>query len=478
MNRHFYTMTVIVTMAWAAVEPASRAAVLQIDDFSTTAENWTTRDGELAVAQDAFGGGVLSGTFGVANPGDVVTDAFRLSTLSAFPGLILTAFSFDFYSVTMLPSDLIFRFGNGSTTYFRSLALGGVGSWGTYSVNLNSQAGWLGGAPSSFTNVLTTATFYDIQLTQNGTAGQTFYLDNFQIEGEEPGNFGPPAAVPEPGTLSLFFLALVVLFAVRRRRCRPLGLAVQVVLAGVVTGTVVMAESFDHDVAGWRRAESGAMMVVHQSGGNLDGSLAGKFAAQQDAYPQAGSFVAPDSFITTAFGGGSDVRAAYLGFDVMASTTVPASFRVRIGDGSGREVSCFLRALMDEVGRWYSFRLSLASPEAGRWDGDLAYFDDILDNVATISIDISRNGEEAQSFALDNVFVHALPDSGVSGESGGVTSFIWQNLRPGETYRVEGSASLNPAAWHYVESFTASGSEQITRQSGSIDHRFFRLVMP
>lgn len=467
----------VVVMAMVLTGKAASGVVLQMDDFTTDTENWATRDSELVVSQSGLSGGVLVGDFDPASPGDVVTDAFRLSSFMAFPGYILTAFSFQFYSVDVLPSDLLFRFGNGSTTFFRSLSLGSIGGWTSHTLALDNQTGWLGGVPSSFTSVLAAATFYDIQVTQNGTNSQTYFVDNFQIMGEEPGYAGSPAAVPEPGTLNFLVLALMAAVARRWKEKRCSAPTMSLLLSMILTGGV-NAESFDIDVAGWNAGSTSSMEVMHRVDGPSAGSLGGKFSAQQIAYPQTGSFVAPASFITNQFGAIAKLRQAMLGFDFLAESVEPASFCVRIGDGAGHQISRFLGALVHEPGRWHSFRLTLASASIGKWDGDIEQFDQLLDEVTTFSVDISRNGEALQAYRIDNVFVDYLPASGLDGVPGAAPQVTWRNLRAGEFYRLEESTCLNPAIWHEVVSFTATGSVHNIPYIATNEFHFFRLVMP
>ena len=67
-----------------------------------------------------------------------------------------------------------------------------------------------GGGPSRGT-ALTSVDALEIQLTRNGTAEQIFRLDNVQTLNTDigGGGGGGDSVVPEPGTLSLFALALV-----------------------------------------------------------------------------------------------------------------------------------------------------------------------------------------------------------------------------------------------------------------------------
>lgn len=279
--------------------------------------------------------------------------------------------------------------------------------------------------------------------------------------------------------MSLIAMVLVVLLRMRGSHRRVSHAA----LVGCVIGISCMesgvrAENFSSGASEWIALPAGSMSLVHQAAGNPDGSLAGTFSTQQNAYPQSGSFVGPATFITEQFGGAGDLRSCLLGFDFKAASTNPVAFRVRIGDGSSRQISRFLSAMIDEVDHWYSFRLSLASPHAGSWDGDVGHFDEIINNVDYFSIDISRNGEAAQAYLIDNVFVDALPDAGQTGLQEGDGRVQWHNLRVGEPYRVEASESLNPAVWTVVESLTATSDIHITEFAGTNNFQFFRMMIP
>lgn len=217
---------VMAVTAWLA-PMNGQAAVLFSDDFSADAENWGDRDtGEMAVSHAAgFGNnaGSMRGHFDADVSWD--TDAWRLSTIPNGNDLTQghtytpTLFSFQFYADNVVPSDLILRFGNGFDTFFRGFTVSALDSWLSFSAPLTSVAGWFGGDQSAFDSVLQSTTFIELQVTRNGFDEQTYYFDNFQLQGNEgwqEGGGGGPSAVPEPNTITLLVFIILPIMAIRR----------------------------------------------------------------------------------------------------------------------------------------------------------------------------------------------------------------------------------------------------------------------
>lgn len=218
MKLNMWYAAAIIGMA-----PLAQSAILLTDTFDVDAENWGDRDaGEMTVTYNGGVGntpGAMQGAFASQGSPLAETDAFRLTSglgdLTQSDTYTLTAFSFDFYAVNILPSDLIFRFGDGVNTFFRGVTLNAVTSWQTFSLSLASVSGWFGGDQTAFDNALSSVSFVEVQVSRAGTGAQNYYMDNFQLTGELAGG---PSAVPEPSTISLLLLVLALLLSLRRFR--------------------------------------------------------------------------------------------------------------------------------------------------------------------------------------------------------------------------------------------------------------------
>lgn len=208
------------------------AAVLFTDDFSASNEGWGDRDtGEMGVSWTGGGGfgnpgGSMQGDFAAQGVPTPESDAFRLSGLgnlwSTYPGYSLDSFTFDFYSDHILPADLIFRINGSGGTFIRNISsfATGLDSWQGVTVSLTYSGSWLGGGgtAASFSNTLGSVNWIDIQVARNGAGAQTYYFDNFVLNGTlgGGGGGGGPSSIPEPNTLLLLSLAGAGIFSVRR----------------------------------------------------------------------------------------------------------------------------------------------------------------------------------------------------------------------------------------------------------------------
>lgn len=210
------------------------AAILQIEDFSVDpTAGWSSRDSELTVGNDS---GSLLGTFAAQDVPFFESDAFRIDAApwigdynTLYPGY--ASLSLDFFAATVLPSAMLIRIGNGSTTFIRNLLpqVASIGMWiPGIGVPLAYDASWLGGDAAQFDAVLADVTFIDIQVARNGTDEHQFRIDNFSLL-DDPidngGGGGGPSAVPEPNVLSFVAAGVAVLYAVRRRLTRSVSLA-------------------------------------------------------------------------------------------------------------------------------------------------------------------------------------------------------------------------------------------------------------
>lgn len=207
--------------------PYASAVILIDHDFAADSQNWGDRDaGEMDVNWTGSLGnpsGSMQGDF-ADNIFTPETDAFQLTTglgdLTQGGLYDLTQFNFQFYAQDVTPSDLILRFGNGSFTFFTGFTVPGIGQWYSFSASLASVAGWFGGTQSDFDNTLANTTFIELQVTRSGSDAQTYFFDNFQLQGNEddggdPGG-GGGSSVPEPNTVNLIVSVAIIVLAMRR----------------------------------------------------------------------------------------------------------------------------------------------------------------------------------------------------------------------------------------------------------------------
>ena len=212
----------------------AHAAVLSTDDFLAGNEGWADRDAgvDMTVGWTGVGpgfgnpAGSMQGTFAAQGVPASESDAFRLSGVGdlwgANSGYSLDSFTFDFYSDDILPGDLIFRINGSGGTFIRNIAsyATSLDTWQGVTVSLG-YSGWLGGTAAAFSNTLGSVNWIDIQVARSGTGSQTYYFDNFILNGTlGGGGGGGSSAVPEPNTLLLLSLAGAGLVSIRRHVLR------------------------------------------------------------------------------------------------------------------------------------------------------------------------------------------------------------------------------------------------------------------
>ena len=231
-----WRVVVIGLLLWSGSAHPLSAAVFLVENFNTD-PTWVDRDpSEMAVSWDSgFGllAGSMLGSFGLQTVFPTPeTDAMRIdggSSLGGFSGDYYTTyggflpdtsmFTFDFFADTVAPSDLRIRISDGVSTFSRSLTAQavGVGSWQSIAVNLD-YAGWFGGTDAEFSNVFSSITYIDIQISRSGMDAQNYYVDNFTLA-DDP-NVDPPltGAVPEPSTVGFLLIGVAMLFRKRIKR--------------------------------------------------------------------------------------------------------------------------------------------------------------------------------------------------------------------------------------------------------------------
>jgi len=217
--RIFATMSLVLLTAHVAC-----AAIVYVEDFEPDANGWGDRDaGEMGVSHDA-GNDWMVGAFGTSFL--PMTDAFRISSGANFVGDYttygngLTQISFELQSVNFVPSDLFIRIIDGANTFSYQFNPLGVGSFDTYTVNLDWSFGWVGLSEAAFNTALTSVDALEIQITRNGSSAQSYYLDNVTTYDTDIGDPGGPMSIPEPKTFSLFVLAALAFAGFYRRSNR------------------------------------------------------------------------------------------------------------------------------------------------------------------------------------------------------------------------------------------------------------------
>lgn len=207
-------------------------AVLYTEAWDATDAGWYGRSGVASVSHaGGFGNpaGSMVATFAEQGIPAPEVDAFRANSGSsggAFTGNYWAdlgtfyGWTFSFYAMNVMPSDLQIRFqgSSGPTFLYNATAqLGGVGSWYTITVPGTYAGNWFGGTEAAWSNALGGVTFVDIQIARSATGAQeSYYLDNFRH------NYNPPppppsGMTPEPGTGILILVGAALVFRSLRR---------------------------------------------------------------------------------------------------------------------------------------------------------------------------------------------------------------------------------------------------------------------
>lgn len=236
-------------------------------------------------------------------------------------------------------------------------------------------------------------------------------------------------------------------------------------------------ETFSGSTSGWQDRDAGKMIVSHlTTGGNPGGCVRLVFPSQSVAFPQADALVATGQAASAYFTGDyAGAGAMMMGFDFRAEQVLPGALWIKLYSGSKvvyRDVTAHVLAL----DAWQPVRVSLVSSSLGGWLGDVESFFDVLGDVVRVEIQVTRHGEATQRYYVDNLFLDRVPEAApgvmvAAGEPG----LIWQNLRPGDSYRVEATLDLAPPAWFPAGRFTASGDVMETPIPATNRMMFYRL---
>ncbi len=469
----------------------SPGALLYLEDFSSGAAGWSSRDGELSVSP--FDNGTdqyLVGNFG--NSFLPQTDAFRIASgsdfLGDYTGSGLTQISFDFYAVNVLPSDLMIRIVDGSNAFtyqFNPLPGALLGSWVTFTVDLAWSYGWSGLSEASFNTALTSVDAVEIQVTRSGSGTQQYYLDNVQtLDTDISGGGGPGGVIPEPSTMALFVTAVGVMTVIRRKMGRSHSkmksierISVIFLIAGsLLSGMVADAaqpliEDFGSTSSGWTGQSEFYTGAWDFSGGTADA-----------VFYNTGSFAFPDvggaMTMSGSFVGDYDaIDAEAIGFSFMAPDALPASGSVELEwEGAG---SIYRRAFtVEQVGVWYQFTASLRDADKKQWtviQGSLDNFAAARQSVERVGLRVARTLTVEHRFTFDNIFIAARPEASVV-ENQGAVSLKWQGLNPAASYRIERTTNLLANAWTFHEQVSPEGSLHEMAMPADVDNLiYFRM---
>ena len=225
-------------------------------------------------------------------------------------------------------------------------------------------------------------------------------------------------------------------------------------------------ETFASGGAGWTHAGSLQLGVTNQT-------LRGLFAAQGVPMPESGSFVATNVSSGGAFTGDYDAAGIRLiGFSFMAQNTLPSAALLRWQGPTSSFFRSFA-AMVATTGVWYHFAFTLANKDAGKWVGGSAQtFDEGLQAVQGLEIQLTRAGMAAQRYYVDDVYVDSLP-SGAVDSTGGMP-VQWSSLRTNVASVVE-AADHPLAPWHALGGFVATATTQSWPDLTATNRRVYRL---
>lgn len=180
--------------------------------------------------------------------------------------------------------------------------------------------------------------------------------------------------------------------------------------AGAALAATFYVETFDVDDAGWQDRDVGEMSVFYEpSFGSGPGSLGGTFAVQGVLFPEIDAFRIDGSSSGGAFVGDylSDVPTYKgWGFSFYAEDVLPSLLMLSF-DADGTVFNRIVTPQVTSVGQWYTIEVPLVYD--GQWIGGSALaFSNGLSNVGYIDIQVSRSGDSAQSYYVDNFALSEL----------------------------------------------------------------------
>ena len=149
-----------------------------------------------------------------------------------------------------------------------------------------------------------------------------------------------------------------------------------------------------------------------------------------------------------------------LGFKFRSATRLPSSVYVELKGGG----AIFQRVVpVTGLGVWENVMISLAGFADGGWtvlEGRAEDFPAVLANVSSLEIKVQRGGSAASEYAVDDLYLDALPAaSGSAEQAAGEFSLAWDALQIGAPYTMQESPSLN-GPWKDATTVTATNRLQ------------------
>lgn len=134
-------------------------------------------------------------------------------------------------------------------------------------------------------------------------------------------------------------------------------------------------------------------------------------------------------------------------------------------------------AMTNGIHRWHQLAVTLMSAGLDQWTGNTEIFGEILTNVTSVQIEISRGSEFAEMYRVDNIFLARLPQAVAMDAAQG--QLTWQELRTNWTYRLEATTQVLDSAWATLTSFPATNGAMTvtdTNAAPATGSRFYRLI--
>ena len=182
----------------------------------------------------------------------------------------------------------------------------------------------------------------------------------------------------------------------------------------IANSAILAFEDFESGAAGWGDRDAGEMDVSWNGSAML-----GEFEALDDPAVQTDAFrLTSGPFVGNLWAAYPDMYFTSWVFDfVILSMITPSDLIIRFSDGS----STFSQALSTGTG---TKSVSLNSV-AGWSGGNQTAFSNALGNIQYIDLQITRNGDAAQSYSFDNFTLNGEEfGSGDPGNGGGGPSAV------------------------------------------------------